>query len=634
MIRRTLCALLVALSACGGDNTPDTPPEARTIVLGFDGMDPRIAGEWMAAGELPNFTRLAERGYFGPLGTSIPAQSPVAWSSFATGTGPGEHGIYDFLRRDPETYLPSFSVSETLFSDAALEFGDWHIPLSDATIRNRRVGQPFWSELEGQGGSATVMRVPVTYPPDDIDHMISGMGVPDLLGSQGTYTLYSTRPLSGGESGRVVFMKAESDGRIPTYLEGPPHPLKKVAEPMRTPMEFYPTDNGTGVILGDSEFILQKGDWSDWVQVSFNLLGVIDIPGLVRLHLLEDYPRPRVYVSPIQIDPHAPVVPISSPPGYAGNLADRIGRFHTIGMPEETWSLNNGHITDEAFLEMVETTFAEREAMLFDALQHNNSDLVVSVFVQTDRVSHMFYRGFDPEHALYEETDERGRGAILWSYREADRVLGRVMDEMRDGDKLVVISDHGFSPYRWSVNLNRWLVDNGFMVLDEGASESGIGFGDVDWSKTRAYAIGLNSLYLNLAGREAEGIVTADEADALKSELTEKLLTLYDPEREQPAIKIIYDGAVIYPGNENGDAPDLVVGYHRGYRASWETTLGAVPDTLIDINRGKWSGDHCIAVDEVPGVLFTSFRLPRPVESIEQLAGLVLGDWQDETAAN
>jgi len=634
ILRCSVLALLVALGGCGADQGAQTAPQSRTIVLGFDGMDPRLAADWMAAGELPNFSRLAEQGYFGPLGTTIPAQSPVAWASFATGTLPGEHGIYDFLRRDPATYLPSFSVSETVFADTALEFGDWHIPLADATIHNRRVGQPFWSELETRGGSATVMRVPVTYPPDDIDHMIAGMGVPDLIGSQGTYTLYSTRPIAGGESGRVVLMKADLDGRIDTHLAGPPHPLKKAAEPLQTPLQFFPAENGTGVVLGDSEFVLQKGDWSDWVTVSFKLLGVIDIKGLVRLHLLEDYPRPRVYVSPIQIDPHNPVVPISSPPGYAGELADRIGRFHTIGMPEETWSLNNGHLTDEAFLQVVSKTFAEREAMLFDALDNNHSDLVVAVFVQTDRVSHMFYRGFDPEHALYEETDARGRGAILWSYREADRILGRVMDDMREGDRLIVISDHGFSPYRWSVNLNRWLVDNGYMVLDAGEKASAVGFADVDWSKTRAYAIGLNSIYINLAGREAQGIVGAAQADSLKRELKQRLLTLHDEERDQAAVKIVYDGADIYPGNENLDAPDLVVGYHRGYRASWETTLGAAPQRLFDINRGKWSGDHCIAVDEVPGVLFTSFKPEQPAQSIDQLAGMILGNRGDTAGSH
>lgn len=619
----TLLVFLAALGACGGKAPPDVQ-SGRTIVLGFDGMDPRLAAQWMDSGDLPHFAQLAQQGYFGSLGTTIPAQSPVAWSSFATGTQPGQHGIYDFLRREKESYLPSFSVSETIFPDAALDLFGWHIPLADASIHNRRVGAPFWEDWESRGGSATVLRVPVTYPPDDIDHMIAGMGVPDLLGTQGTYTLYSTRPVAGGESGRVVLMKAGEDGRIETALAGPPHPLKQALEPLETPLQFYPAEGGTGVVLGERDFVLAQGEWSDWVAVSFDLLGVIRIRGVVRLHLLEDYPRPRVYVSPIQIDPHNPLAPISSPPDYAGKLADRIGMFHTIGMPEETWSLNNGHLTDEAFLEMIETTFAEREAMLFDALENNGSDLVVGVFVQTDRVSHMFYRGLDPQHALYGETGARARGAIAWSYREADRVLGRVMEQLREGDRLIVLSDHGFSPYRWSVNLNAWLRDNGYLALQDGSGTSDVGFAQVDWSRTRAYAVGLNSLYLNLAGREAQGIVSAEEVDELKRELSRGLLAMRDPQREQPVVKTVYDGSRVYSGNANGDAPDLVVGYHRGYRASWQTTLGAAPAELISINRGKWSGDHCVAVDEVPGVLFTSFKLEQKVDSIEQVAQLAM----------
>jgi predicted AlkP superfamily phosphohydrolase/phosphomutase len=622
VLRYGLCvALLLSLFGCGSAKSPET---GRTIVLGFDGMDPRLAAQWMEAGDLPNFSALAQQGHFSPLGTSIPAQSPVAWSTFATGLNPGQHGIYDFLRRDPATYLPDFSISETIFPDSALEFLGLRIPLEDAVVRNRRVGVPFWSELEAQGASATVHRVPVTFPPDDIDHMIAGMGVPDLLGSQGTYTLYSTRSIPDGESARVVYMKAQADGRIETTLAGPLHPLAIEAQPLEVPLQFYPRDDGMGVILQDSEFTLGEGNWSDWKVVSFDLYGVIKIRGLVRLYLIEDYPRPKVYVSPIQIDPHNPVVAISSPGHYAGDVADRIGLFHTIGMPEETWSLNNGHLPDKAFMEMAQTTFAESEAMLFDALANNDSGLIVSVFVQTDRISHMFYRGIDPQHPLHEQTDEMGRNAIAWSYREADRILGRVREQLDEDDRLIVISDHGFAPFRWSVHLNRWLIDNGYMTLKEGSDSSDIGFAQVDWSRTRAYAVGLNSLYLNTKGREAHGIVASGQVADLKREISQRLLAFQHEDEEQPVVKVVYDAEQVYQGNANGDAPDLIVGYQSGYRASWQTSLGAVPEPLVEPNRNKWSGDHCIAIDEVPGVLFTSFKLEQPVDSIQDVAGLVL----------
>lgn len=626
--------LLILFSGCGSDSHDrvDTATSGRTIVIGFDGMDPKLAADWMASGQLPNFSNLAAKGHFAPLGTTIPAQSPVAWSSFATGLNPGEHGIYDFLRRNPDTYLPDFSISETIMPESFLEVFGLRIPLEDARIRNRRMGTPFWSELENQGGGATVMRVPVTFPPDDIDYMISGMGVPDLLGTQGTYTVYSTRPVSAGQSGRMMHMRADADGNIDTVLAGPPHPLNAAPAPLETPLQFYAAkDKRVGVVLGDSEFTLGVGEWSDWVTVSFDLYGVIKIRGLVRLHLLDTYPRPKIYVSPIQIDPLNPVVPISSPGEYAAELAGRIGLFHTIGMPEETWSLNNGDLTDEGFLEMIRETSAEREAMLFDALEHNDSNLIIGVFVQTDRVSHMFYRGLDPQHKLYAETSEVGRGAIAWSYREADRILGRVMQEMKAEDRLFVISDHGFSPYRRSVHLNRWLVDNGYMVLrDADLTSSNMGFANVDWSSTRAYALGLNSIYINQQGRESQGIVREKDIAALKSELSEKLLGFYDEEEANAVVKVVYDGSQAYKGNANDDVPDLVVGYHPGYRASWQTTLGAVHDALIEYNMGKWSGDHCIASDEVPGVLFTSFKPEEPIASIDQVAAYILKTWKGD----
>jgi len=270
--------------------------------------------------------------------------------------------------------------------------------------------------------------------------------------------------------------------------------------------------------------------------------------------------------------------------------------------------------------------------MLFDALKNNLSDLVIAVFVQTDRVSHMFYRGIDPEHALYPETDAKGRDAIAWSYREADRILGRTMQAMKEDDRLIVISDHGFSPYRWSVHLNKWLVDKGYMSLKEGSTDSGIGFENVDWSKTSAYAVGLNSLYLNIKGREAEGVVKEDEIAGLKNEISQQLLKMYDEQQGQPVVKTVYDGNQAYQGNTNQDAPDLVVGYQQGYRASWQTTLGAVPNQLIEVNKNKWSGDHCIAADEVPGVLFTSFKPQKPPESIQQIGEFLLDNRNGDSA--
>ena len=268
---------------------------------------------------------------------------------------------------------------------------------------------------------------------------------------------------------------------------------------------------------------------------------------------------------------------------------------------------------------MEATILHEREAMFFDTLAKNDSRLVVQVFVQTDRTSHMFWRGIDDQHPLHAETGERGRGAIRWIYGEADRILGKTMAAMGPNDRLIVLSDHGFAPWRWGVNLNRWLVDNGFMATKPGEPTSDQLFANVNWPKTQAYAIGLNDIYLNRRGREGLGIVRDDQVAAVKQEIIAKLPNAVDPATGQPFMLTVYDADEIYSGEMMKDAPDLVVGYAPGYRASWQTALGGVPEKLVVPNDRKWSGDHCIEPSKVPGILFTSFqpeqRSPRSTRS-------------------
>lgn len=626
-------ALIAALllGGCGGEAPP---VDKRLIILGFDGMDPKLASQWMADGSLPNFSKLAANGDFRPLGTSNPPQSPVAWSGFATGHEPGEHGIYDFLRRDPENYQPAFSISRNEPPENVLELFGMSLPLDSGAIINRRLGDPFWSQIEADGGRSTVLRVPVTFPPDPIHRMFAGMGVPDLLGTQGTYTIFSTHPLGDATTGstRAVRIRPNRSGHIETALEGPDHPLKPEHGPLQTPLLIDPVSEGgeaARVELGDSVVDLAPGEWSDWITVEFDYFGPASVSGTVRVLLVSGYPRLELYVSPIQIDPRAPVVPLTSPSDYSEKLADDFGLYHTIGMPEETWSLNEGHISDAAWLDMVKATLQERENMFFQALDANDSDVVTGVFVQTDRVSHMFYRGIDPEHPLHASTGRAGRQAIHWIYQEADRILGETIARMGPNDRLMVISDHGFAPFRRAVNLNTWLQQNGYLVAQPGTREIGPGFAGVDWSKTRAYALGLNSLYINRAGRESQGIVNEAEAQTLKAEISAALATFQDEESGLVVVKEVFDGDDIYPENGNGDAPDLVIGYAPGFRASWQTTLGASPGTLIDPNDRKWSGDHCMAPDAVPGVLFTSFAADESLQSIADVADYVLDTWKN-----
>jgi predicted AlkP superfamily phosphohydrolase/phosphomutase len=578
----------------------------------------------MDDGTLPNLARLAQEGTFQPLPTTNPAQSPVAWSSFATGLNPGEHGIYDFVARDPHNYGPLYSVAKVEPPKHMLTLFGYQVPLDAGLVSNKRVGTPFWYSVEREGQPASVLRVPVTYPPDSITRMLSGMGVPDLLGTQGTFTLYTTEQVSGSTTdGRQVHVNA-SGGRFEARFEGPPDPFLAEPTPLSAPILVEQVDGGrVRVTLDGTAVELGAHEWSSWVPVKFVFGGFMNVRGIVRLHLAESFPDLRLYISPIQIDPRAPAVPISSPADYAADLANRIGLFHTIGMPEETWSLNDGKIDDDAWLDMEAGILKEREAMFFDTLERQDSGLVVQVFVQTDRTSHMFWRGLDPQHPLHNRTSERGRNAIKWIYQEADRIVGRTRAAMRPGDWLIILSDHGFAPFRRSVHINRWLVENGFMTTKPNQPTSSQLFSNVNWTRTQAYAIGLNGIYLNLKDREGLGIVRREEAEAVKREIIEKLRTVTDPATGAPMVVRVYDGAAIYAGHKVGDAPDLVVGYATGYRASWQTALGGVPAALVEDNDKPWSGDHCIDPPQVPGVLFTSFPLAQSLASIADTGKLI-----------
>ena len=586
---------MLLFSGARAETWPDQDKRlpGRTVVLGFDGMDPILVKQWMDAGRMPNFRRLADQGNFQPLPTTNPAQSPVAWSSFATGGNPGAHGLFDFLRRDVNTYAPEYAIARVEGSAKKMEFLGLSIPLSDARIVNRRVGLPFWSAAEESGLHSSVLRVPVTFPPDNITRMLSGMGVPDLLGTQGTFTIYSTKDLSG-ENARSVRVTPVAN-RVETVLEGPPHPLYINPEPLTVPMTIEAAGSDrVRVDLDGTEVTLSVGEWSDWVGLRYSVAWVIGVHGIVRLHLVQAFPELVLYVSPIQLDPRDPVQAISSPPDYAEDLAERIGLYHTIGMPEETWSLNEGFIGDQAYLDMVKTILAEREAMLFDTLGQNDSELVVAVFVQTDRVSHMFYRGLDEAHPLHESASEEARGAIEWIYGEADRILGKTMDQLAPADRLIVLSDHGFNSFRRSVHLNRWLTENGYMTAKPGQPDSESLFSNVNWTRTQAYAIGLNGIYLNLKGRERLGIVRAEQVANLKREIAEQLLEFVDPDTGLPVVLTVHDAEDVYEGTEVRHAPDLVIGYAGGYRASWQTALGGVPLPSVEDNLRNWSGDHCV----------------------------------------
>jgi predicted AlkP superfamily phosphohydrolase/phosphomutase len=577
----------------------------RLVILGFDGQDPRLTDRYLQAGRLPNFHRLAKTGSYNRLRTTFPSVSPVAWSSFSTGTNPARHNIFDFLDRDRRTYLPTLSSTHIGPVERVLRVGRFRIPLTKPVVRVLRKSRPFWSILGEHGIWSTILRVPITFPPDRFyGAQLSAMAVPDLRGTQGTFTFYTTRrdDTHTKEGGLRVLIELYDD-KIDTTIQGPDNPIVPNAPPLevslrvrldRTPKRAYADVDGTHVTL-------TPGQMTDWISLRFRVAPGISTSGICRLLLTEMDEHVSLYVTPINIDPDKPAMPISHPSFYATYLSKRIGRFATLGLAEDTWALNEGVIRDADFLQQAYDIDREREAMFFAALDRLRSGTLVSVFDATDRIQHMFWRQL-----------ETGDGTeIQQLYEHNDALVGRVVDRLQPGDMLMVLSDHGFAPFRRGVNINSWLRDQGYLALKPGTDGTREWLRDVDWTKTRAYALGLAGMFLNLEGRERDGVVKRGaEADALKAELISRLSGLVDPASGEIGINEVFDSARLYSGPYLANAPDFIVGYNRGYRISWESATGVVAGPVFQDNAKAWSGDHCIDPRLVPGVLFCS----RPIE--------------------
>jgi predicted AlkP superfamily phosphohydrolase/phosphomutase len=597
------------------------PPPARIgrlIVMGLDGQDPGLTDGFLREGLLPNFARLAATGAYRRLRTTWPAVSPVAWSSFSTGTHPARHNIFDFLNRDRRTYLPTLASTHVGRVERFLRLGRYRIPLARPELRLLRRSKPFWSILGEHRVWSTILRVPVTFPPDRFyGAELAAMGVPDLLGTQGTFLLYTTRPPDGrsSEGGLRIQVALERD-RIETSIRGPANPFLAGSSPLEIPLAIaLDRPRGGARVRGDRKNVeLKPGRLSDWVTLTFRAAPGIRIRGLARLLMLEMDVHVSLYVTPISMDPDAPAMPVSHPPFYASYLARRIGPYSTLGLAEDTWALNEGVISEDIFLEQVYDIDRERQAMLFTALDRLRRGTLVCVFDATDRIQHMFWRYIDENHpAARGGGSPPHREAIRDIYVHNDALVGRLLDRLQPDDVLMVISDHGFGSFRRGVNLNAWLRQEGYLVLVEGADGSSEWLRDVDWTKTRAYCLGLTGMFLNLRGREHQGIVHPEDAAALKGEIAAKLRGFADAEAGAVAIIEVMETAALYDGPYLGNAPDLLVGYNAGYRASWEGARGVVAGPVIADNVRPWSGDHAIDPRLVPGVFFCS----RPIDEQE-----------------
>lgn len=623
------------------------------LVIGLDGMEPSRAEALMAAGRLPNLSKLAKRGGYVRLGTSIPPQSPVAWSDFITGADAGEHGVFDFIHRKlPDPTALYFSTSEIRPGATPWQLGSYLVPKPWSAPENvlLRHGVPFWDYLDARGIPVQMYRLPANFPPSPSRHdnvrAISGMGTPDLLASQGTYQYFSrdTDVPYGGEvkgGGRKMRIRFKGDVQTAELL-GPPNPFVKDQPNTKLDIRIFPDVKHDVAKLqwtneslaGDEtrDVVLNVGEWSDWQPVAFKTVPWIQPGGtraIVQFYLKQVHPRIRLYVSPINFDPRHPAMQISEPAEFAAEVASEMGPYATLGFAESFKALSHRVLSDDEYRVQAYAVLSEHERMLDYALRHYRGGLLFFYFSSSDLMAHMFWWQGQSKHPVRSPADAEKFDAVISEvYEKLDAALGRAVEAIGENATVLVLSDHGFNNWGRQVNLNNWLRDEGYLVpKDANAPWSGI-LENVDWTRSRAYAIGLNGIYLNVRGREKDGCVTPGaEREALLREISEKLLTLRDPESDRNVVKTVYRADAVYHGPRAAEGPDLIVGYDSGFRISGDSGIGLFEKAVVQDNRDAWSADHCIAAELVPGVLFSNRPILRATPSLIDLAPTILGEY-------
>ncbi|MGH9200477.1 MAG: alkaline phosphatase family protein [Vicinamibacterales bacterium] len=663
MPRRLVILALAALAlSCGGGASPERFPQ-KVVILGFDGMDPELTERWMAQGKLPNLTRLAAQGGFQRLTTTHSPESPTAWASFATGVNPGKHNIYDFLVRDTQTYLPDLAMVKR--EPARFLFD--YIPIARPKLTSTRGGTSFWVTAGHAGVRPSILTVPVTFPPERVPNgeLLSGLPLPDIRGTMGTFYYFAT-DLSRYEEGNTEFggilRRLVFDGNVArAEIVGPPNPIVRQRERViRAKASLSEADHKeladlsaradvklpfsiswnreartANLELAGETIHLAERQWSRWIAVDFDVNALIRVHGMMQALLLTAGSELQIYFSPVNWHPENPPAAMSSPASFAADLYERLGPYRTLGWPEATWPLNEERIDEQTFMDDLDKAFADRAATILNRIDARRWDLLVGVIETTDRVQHMMWRLIDPEHPLYDAgLASRFGGAIERVYQKADDFVGQVVKRLPEDATLLVVSDHGFHSFRYSVNLNTWLVERGYMALKgqrpgekklDDLFGGGTFWENVDWSNTKAYAMGLGQIYINLDGREGQGTVSERVYHQVVDAIAAELRDFKDPQTGRVIVRNVYKRRDIYSGPYYNDAADLQVGFEDGYRSSWQTALGGTPPQLIEPNLKKWSGDHgSFDYAITPGVLFSSLKLSAGQPRIIDIAPTVL----------
>jgi len=585
----------------------------RALMVGFDSFDPKIYERLSGEGKMPNLGRLAQQGGYSPLKVSNPPQTEVSWTSIATGADPGEHGIFDFVHRDPATYSPYVSILVTKRGPGGIQF-----------VRPYNAHTIFDEAIE-QGYPATVLWWPAMFPssPESAIRVLPGLGTPDIKGQLGVGMFFSTSEKAKRANAKTRFSILEKSSRGYTgSLEGPFVKGKNGPEPAKLNFELeIVQESKLSLSTPEGKIELSLGKWGPIIPLKFKAGFMMTIHAITRPIVTSLEPL-SIYFVPIQIHPLKTPWRYGTPGSFVKEVWDSSGPFLTLGWPQDTNGLEDDYITDDQFLALCEDIFVTREKILFEQFKKFKEGILASIFDDLDRIQHMFRRR-NPK--IVEE----------W-YIRLDGFVGRILDwieeDRRDPIHLLVLSDHGFADYKNQVHLNRWLIEHGYMAVLTG--EKAFSLDAVDWTKTRAYAIGLNSLYLNLAGREAKGIVQLEEVETLTKQLRDELLSLKH-ENGQPVFSNIYFRHEAFNGPNLKYGPDLVIGYSPGFRASADTGLGKWGAFTIESNDGHWEADHCIDVNAVPGVIFSNKSLEDfPAPTFRDIPAMVVGKYFEHSGTN
>lgn len=623
---------------------PDPQPAAdarthpRLVVLGFDGVDERILRAYLEAGELPRLQALAREGGFAPLHSELPPESPVAWASLLTGVNPGRHGIHDFVVPGAD-----FTPQNGMVDVTPMRLLAGRVVVRPPMARSRLAAPTFLERVQRAGYPVLSLRQPHLFPAPALAgaRMLAGLGVPDVSGAVGAITTWSARPgfaamVSEFGGTQVPLAGGTQAARYASTLQGPLDPTLPRGEGglvrrAEVPVSFEVERDAQGtaravtVELGGRRERLDTGGRSGFFPVRFRLgtWPSVEVAGLVRVEAKSLDPL-TVLADPVNIDPRESVLPLTTPAGYGAELMERYGPFETVGWQEQTFALNDWRQDDDAFLADALDDMRRGAALLLGELERG-ARCVFQCFTATDRVAHAFFRLRDAGHPLHDAAVAARLGdPILAAYRGMDEIVGAVRARLEPGDLLLVVSDHGFATWRWGMNVNQWLLEEGYLALKGSVGSKNLaqlfqrgdlGVDVVDWSRTRAVAIGLGQVFLNVKGERPQGIVEPSGVPALCAELRTRLLALRNPwlpdEAPLRRVELLHEA---YRGPTAHEAGHLQLGFAEGYRVSWQTALlGGFGGPVIERNERPWSGDHCSTdPDVVPGVLLANVRVPVP----------------------